>query len=202
MYANAKCASQLRAVYKISIKIVARERVDGLYCVTVDAYTGKGRTDAALGAINIKGLAGEALANAMMKGETKAKRRVTLSLCGLGMLDSDTAKELAEMEAKIATERAVEETAEKVATTTERPDFEKTENELPPASSAPTDSEYKLKSGKTLKGKSLSKVPIKTLAKWLAWFDEEAKKGVQHHPDVQMDAFEVTQFIERQKAAQ
>ena len=30
---------------------------------------------------------GEQLANAMMKAETKAKRRVTLSICGLGLLD-------------------------------------------------------------------------------------------------------------------
>jgi hypothetical protein len=32
-------------------------------------------------------ISGEALANAIMKAETKAKRRVTLSLCGLGMTD-------------------------------------------------------------------------------------------------------------------
>ena len=32
-------------------------------------------------------LNGEDLANAMMKCETKAKRRVTLSICGPGMLD-------------------------------------------------------------------------------------------------------------------
>jgi len=32
-------------------------------------------------------LQGESLANALMKAETKAKRRVTLSICGLGMLD-------------------------------------------------------------------------------------------------------------------
>jgi hypothetical protein len=41
----------------------------------------------AKGAVNINGLRGEALANALMKAETKAKRRATLSLCGLGMLD-------------------------------------------------------------------------------------------------------------------
>jgi hypothetical protein len=35
----------------------------------------------------IKGLQGDALANALMKAETKSKRRVTLSICGLGMLD-------------------------------------------------------------------------------------------------------------------
>ena len=35
----------------------------------------------------IAGLKGDALANGLMKAETKAKRRCTLSLCGLGMLD-------------------------------------------------------------------------------------------------------------------
>ena len=51
----------------------------------------------AKGAVNINGLKGEALANAMMKAETKAKRRATLSLCGLGLMDelevSDAGKE-------------------------------------------------------------------------------------------------------------
>jgi len=37
--------------------------------------------------VNIENLKGEARSNAMMKAETKAKRRVTLSICGLGMLD-------------------------------------------------------------------------------------------------------------------
>jgi hypothetical protein len=46
-----------------------------------------GRTDIARGAVNISGLKGEMLANAMMKAETKAKRRATLSICGLGLLD-------------------------------------------------------------------------------------------------------------------
>ena len=40
-----------------------------------------------IGAVSIKGLQGENLANALMKAETKAKRRVTLSLAGLGWLD-------------------------------------------------------------------------------------------------------------------
>ena len=35
----------------------------------------------------IKGLAGDALVNAKLKAITKAKRRVTLSICGLGFLD-------------------------------------------------------------------------------------------------------------------
>jgi hypothetical protein len=43
--------------------------------------------DAAKGAVSVQGLKGEALANALMKAETKAKRRATLSICGLGFLD-------------------------------------------------------------------------------------------------------------------
>jgi hypothetical protein len=43
--------------------------------------------DEAVGAINVKGKGGDDLANALMKAETKAKRRVTLSIAGLGMTD-------------------------------------------------------------------------------------------------------------------
>ena len=40
-----------------------------------------------MGAVDIKGLAGEKLANALMKATTKAIRRTVLAHCGLGMLD-------------------------------------------------------------------------------------------------------------------
>jgi len=87
MYANKGCGEQLRMVHKIGLKVVAREKIDDVYVVTSDAITPDGRTDSSTGAVNVKGLYGEALANAMMKAETKAKRRVTLSICGLNMLD-------------------------------------------------------------------------------------------------------------------
>jgi hypothetical protein len=54
-----------------------------------------GRIDEATGAVTISGLKGEALANAMMKAETKAKRRVTLSMSGLNMLDESEVKDIA-----------------------------------------------------------------------------------------------------------
>ena len=44
-----------------------------------------------IGAVNIAGLKGEAYANAIMKAETKAKRRATLDLLGLGVLDESEA---------------------------------------------------------------------------------------------------------------
>lgn len=55
--------------------------------VTARAQTIDGRDDESTGAVSIQGLKGEALANAIMKSETKAKRRVTLSICGLSGLD-------------------------------------------------------------------------------------------------------------------
>jgi hypothetical protein len=45
------------------------------------------RTDAEYGAVGIKGLTGEALASAIMTAVTRAKRRVVLSICQVGMLD-------------------------------------------------------------------------------------------------------------------
>jgi hypothetical protein len=55
--------------------------------VTARATMPDGRVDESIGALPIDKLQGEARANALMKCETKAKRRVTLSICGLGMLD-------------------------------------------------------------------------------------------------------------------
>jgi len=66
---------------------VAREVVEGCYVVTAQAAMPSGRCDESIGAVPIENLKGESRSNAMMKAETKAKRRVTLSICGLGMLD-------------------------------------------------------------------------------------------------------------------
>lgn len=87
LYARRDCTDQLRTIKGVSITKLEREAVEGVYTVTAYAQDDKGRTDSAIGAVPIQGLQGEAKANAMMKAETKAKRRVTLSLCGLGMLD-------------------------------------------------------------------------------------------------------------------
>lgn len=87
LYARRDCADQLRKRDRVSIEVKARELVEGVYIVTASASTPDGRKDESVGAVPIEGLKGEARANAMMKAETKAKRRVTLSICGLGMLD-------------------------------------------------------------------------------------------------------------------
>src|SRR4029077_9994 len=89
LYAKKEATEQLRKINGVSIYNLDKTFNDalGLYIVTALAEDKTGRKDAATGAVAIKNLAGEALANALMKAETKAKRRVTLSICGLGMLD-------------------------------------------------------------------------------------------------------------------
>lgn len=87
MYARKNAADQLVNVHKIRVGIIGQETVEGVRVVTVSATTADGREQQDIGAVNIKGLAGDALANALMKAVTKAKRRTILSICGLSMLD-------------------------------------------------------------------------------------------------------------------
>jgi len=87
LYATRACAEQLRQINKISIKIVSKERLGDIYVVTARAIDKYNREDEATGAVSLGNARGEALANLLMKAETKAKRRVTLSISGLGFLD-------------------------------------------------------------------------------------------------------------------
>lgn len=87
LYPKVSCAEQLRKIHNINIEIKAREIIDDLYVVTAKATDKNGRFDEATGVVAIAGLKGEARANAFLKAESKAKRRVTLSFCGLGMMD-------------------------------------------------------------------------------------------------------------------
>lgn len=110
LYARKDCTDQLRELHGISIEIASRERVDDLFVVTARAKNMTERVDESIGAVpavkedgewkstqggkryfqgngTYKPLNLEARSNAMMKAETKAKRRVTLSICGLGVMD-------------------------------------------------------------------------------------------------------------------
>lgn len=110
LYAKRDCTDQLRRIYDVTTTIVSREVVDGVYIVTARASLPNGRTDESIGAVPLMKEGGDwkttqngkryfqgngvfgplgldARANAIMKCETKAKRRVTLSICGLGWLD-------------------------------------------------------------------------------------------------------------------
>jgi len=87
LYAKREAADQLRQIHGISLEIVSQQVDSGMLVVHVRAKDKTGRTDEDLGAVSIAGLQGEAKANATLKAITKAKRRVTLSIAGLGFLD-------------------------------------------------------------------------------------------------------------------
>lgn len=87
LYANKTAAEQLRKNHGIEIEAVEHSEVDGLYIATVHGHDRSGRKDTDVGAVDIANLRGEKRANAIMKTITKGKRRLTLSLAGLGWLD-------------------------------------------------------------------------------------------------------------------
>jgi hypothetical protein len=86
LYARKDCTEQLRKLHGVSITKLETTERDGVFEAMAYAST-KDRQDVDFGAVSIKGLAGDALVNAKLKAITKAKRRVTLSICGLGFLD-------------------------------------------------------------------------------------------------------------------
>lgn len=115
LYARRDCADQLRQIHGVTITICQRERVEDVYVVTARATLPSGRCDESTGAVPLGTLKGEALANALMKAETKAKRRVTLSICGLSMLDEtelDTLPQATERRQQIAPHIEVDETGD------------------------------------------------------------------------------------------
>jgi hypothetical protein len=110
LYARKDCTDQLRSIRQISVKLQVVERTEDVYVVKAMARDASGREDEATGVValveedgewqtansgkryfkkngRVKKLVGDKLANAMMRAETKSKRRVTLSICGLGFLD-------------------------------------------------------------------------------------------------------------------
>lgn len=87
LYVTKDATEQLRRLHGISITSLDGRLVDDLYIVTATAQSRDGRIDQATGAVSVAGKKGEDKANALMKSETKAKRRVTLSMAGLGWLD-------------------------------------------------------------------------------------------------------------------
>jgi hypothetical protein len=87
LYARKDACDQLRKIHGVSLQIVEKTVADDLAVVHVRATAAGGRSDEDLGAVSLAGLKGEARCNAILKAITKAKRRVTLSICGLGFLD-------------------------------------------------------------------------------------------------------------------
>lgn len=86
LYAKKDATDQLRRINDVSIGKPDIQFQDDLIIVTVEGRTPNGRTDSDIGVLRKGSMNGD-VSNALMKAVTKAKRRLTLSICGLGWLD-------------------------------------------------------------------------------------------------------------------
>jgi tRNA-binding EMAP/Myf-like protein len=103
LYATKDCTEQLRKLNGVSVIDMETKIEKDIIITKVKVQDKAGRIDISTGAVNIKNLSGDALANATMKSETKAKRRATLSICGLGMLDEAELDTMPKFETKSIT---------------------------------------------------------------------------------------------------
>lgn len=87
LYAKKDTTEQLRKIHEVTIDNLDITYPDDLVVVTVAGHDKTGRRDTDIGVVTIGTLKGDAKANAVMKAITKAKRRFTLSICGLGWMD-------------------------------------------------------------------------------------------------------------------
>lgn len=87
LYATKDCTEQLRKINGVSVIEMTQDIKDGLCITKCKVQDNTGRFDIATGVTVTAGIKAGDLANAIMKSETKAKRRATLSICGLGILD-------------------------------------------------------------------------------------------------------------------
>jgi hypothetical protein len=86
LYAQKDATDQLRKLHGVSIDDVDIKETDSQFIVKVKGHDETGRSDVEVGVVNKTDMRGDT-ANAQMKAVTKSKRRLTLSICGLGFLD-------------------------------------------------------------------------------------------------------------------
>jgi hypothetical protein len=95
LYTTRDACDQLRFKHEVTIdKPTLRMEPGELLFVEVTASIPSGRADADVGVVSLKDLEGVKRANAVMKGVTKAKRRVTLSIVGLGFPDESEVEDI------------------------------------------------------------------------------------------------------------
>lgn len=202
LYASRDATDQLRKINGVSIKITARDRLGDIYVVTAQATDKHGRSDESTGAVNLKGLAGEALANAYMKAETKAKRRVTLSVCGLGMLDETEVETIAE-----ARDVTPPKAPQPERTQLREPEQPKPAATQPrPAQAAttlrPADIKDYVVRGGAHRGKTLEKIGFIAAVGYKNWIATEAAKKGTPVPEEIAEACTMIELWEKRKTPQ
>jgi len=107
LYVTKAGSNQLRDINGIDVAPVTVAVQADVAIATANAKDRKGRTDSCIGAVALTGLKGKDLANAIMSAETKAKRRVTISISGVGFLDETEVQDLSGTITKIVPDAAL-----------------------------------------------------------------------------------------------
>lgn len=94
LYFKRASTDQIASNRKLSRRIVRAEMVGNVYLVVAECSDASGRVEQSTGAVSTQGLGGEALVNAMLKAESKAKRRSVLSFTGMGFMDEGEAESI------------------------------------------------------------------------------------------------------------
>ena len=178
LYAKRDATDQLRSIKNISVEITDRQVLNDVYVVTAKATDPKGRADTSIGAVSIRGLNGDALANAFMKAETKSKRRVTLSICGLGLLDETEVETIVPKKESVYVGEMQQPIAKKAL---------------------PSDlGEYVCAIGNKINGQKLRDVPVEKLAGYIDWINRQQKPA----PSFKEFANVASQYLEQVYANQ
>ena len=175
LYARKDATEQLRKIHGVSVTDIKSEVVGDLLRVTVQGEDRTGRKDLATGVLSIANLKGEALSNAYMKAETKAKRRLTLSICGLGVLDETELETMRDASPTKAQQinSLLSEAPEEIELEPEEPDAQP-ETEAPPKPSVDA-GDYVIAIGKKYLNKRLKDVEPAALQSFVDWVKDNFK---------------------------
>lgn len=168
LYATKDCSEQLRKIHGVSTQIVSQGNDGDLYVVHIKAKDRSGREDEDIAVIPCNGIKGADLANLRMKAITKAKRRVTLSICGLGILDES---ELDTLHGSFAPTSNPQ--IERPFAKEDAPEFEQVEVQI----ETPVLGEYVCKIGKKFNGQKLADIDQFELDGYRQWLLDSAEKN-------------------------
>jgi len=167
LYARKDATEQLRKLHGVSTQILSI-KIENDFCdVQIAGRDKTGREDQDFASIYVKGLQGESLANAKMKCITKAKRRITLSICGLGILDESEVETIPQTEVGPAPQPQLQNPFKD-----ESPFEELEKTEAKPLELG----DFVCVVGKKYKGKKLSEIDPFGLDSFLQWAKSEAEK--------------------------
>jgi len=207
LYPKKGATDQLRKINKISVEILKQEKVGDLFMVTARATTPDGRADEDTGAVSVQNLRGDALVNATLKAITKAKRRVTLSICGLGLTDESEVETIPSWQGQRKVDeitQAVEGAVEEVELEPEvdsEPDFEEEHHHQEEEPKQESLGDYIIPVGKKYKGMRLADVEVGTLQSFVDWMIDKIPEERQNDSTKEFIMMANTYITEKQEFA-